>query len=57
MDKTQKYEFTQSIEEYLEENQVYDLFENLLQQLLVKKPERPIDFLLEKISNPESEGK
>jgi len=30
MDKLQKFEYTQSIEQYLEENQVYELFENLL---------------------------
>ena len=31
MDKLQKFEYTQSIEEYLEMNQVYELFENMLQ--------------------------
>ena len=49
MDKNQKYEFTESIETYLEENQVYDLFEKLLQQLLLKKPEKPLEFLIERI--------
>ena len=57
MDKNQKYEFTESIEGYLEENQVYDLFENLLQQLLLKKPEKPIDFLMERIQASDTESK
>lgn len=57
MDKNQKYEFTESIEGYLEENQVYDMFENLLQQLLLKKPEKPIDFLIEKIQQSDQESK
>ena len=30
MDKVQKFEYTQQIENYLEENQVYELFEGLL---------------------------
>lgn len=30
MDKLQKFEYMQSIEAYLEDNQVYELFENLL---------------------------
>ena len=31
MDKVQKFEYTQSIEQYLEDFQVYEMFENLLQ--------------------------
>ena len=47
MDKAQRFEFTQQIENYLEDHHVYDLFENLLQQILVKKPEKPLDFLID----------
>jgi adenylate kinase len=57
MDKNQKYEFTESIETYLEENQVYDLFEKLLQQLLLKKPEKPLEFLIERIQQSDQESK
>ena len=53
MDKQARFEFNNSIENFLEENQVYDLFESLLQQLLLKKPEKPLDFLIERISNPD----
>lgn len=34
---------------------MYDLFESLLQQLLLKKPEKPLDFLIERISNPDQQ--
>ena len=30
---------------------MYDLFDKLLTELLLKKPEKPIDFLIENISN------
>jgi len=47
MDKVQRFEYTQQIESYIEEEKVYELFEGLLQQLIVNKPERPLDFLIE----------
>lgn len=53
MDKLQKYEYMQSIEAYLEDNQVYELFENLLKQLIIHRPEQPLDFLTQKLSRPE----
>jgi len=46
MDKMQKYDFMQSIESYLDENQVYELFEDLLKQLIVARPENPMQFIL-----------
>ena len=55
MDKVQKFEYTQQIENYLEDNQVYELFENLLMQLLVNKPDRPLDFMIEKLQSEPSE--
>jgi len=38
------------MEKYIEENQVYELFEVLMKQLLVAKPERPLDFLIDRLS-------
>jgi len=35
------------IEEYLETNQVYELFEDLLKQLVVKRPENPLEFIMQ----------
>ena len=46
MDKLQKFDYMQSIEQYLDENQIYELFEDLLKQLLVARPEKPLEFLV-----------
>ena len=54
MDKGAKFEFQQTIETYLEENHVYELFEDLLQQLLVAKPDKPLDYLIEMLEKPPS---
>ena len=40
------------IEEYLETNQVYELFEDLLKQLVVKRPEKPLDFIMQALRTP-----
>ncbi len=53
MDKLQKFEYMQSIDSYLEDNQVYELFENLLKQVVIHRPEKPMDFLIDKLSKPE----
>ncbi len=53
MDKLQKYEFMQSIEAYLEDNQVHELFENLMKQLIIHRPEQPLDFLMQKLQKQE----
>ena len=54
MDKLQKFEYMQTIEQYLEEQQVYELFEDLLKQLVVHKPSNPLDFLQEKLKRESS---
>lgn len=54
MDKLQKFDYMQSIEAYLEENQVYELFEDLLKQLIMIKPENPLEFLCEALQQPKS---
>ena len=46
MDKLQKFDYMQSIEQYLDENQIYELFEDLLKQLLVARPDKPLEFLV-----------
>ena len=55
MDKLQKFDYMQSIESYLDDNQVYELFEELLKQLVVSRPENPLPFLLQKIK--QNQGK
>jgi adenylate kinase len=54
MDKQQKLEYQNRIENYLTKEHVYDLFEDLLKNLIVRQPDDPISFLIDKLSNPES---
>jgi hypothetical protein len=54
MDKIQKFEQTKKIDDFLEKNQVFEMFLGLLKQVLVNTPEKPLDFLIEKLSNPTS---
>lgn len=49
MDKMSKFDYMSSIESYLNENQVYELFEDLLKQLVISRPDKPLEFLLQKI--------
>ena len=53
MDNNSKFEYNQSIESYMEEYQVYDLFQNLLKQLVVNKPAKPLDFLIDQLMTVE----
>ena len=54
MDKQQKLDYQNGIENYLSKEHVYDLFEDLLKQLIVKQPDDPVSFLIDKLSAPES---
>jgi adenylate kinase len=60
MDKKQRFEYIQEVEHYLEENtnpssdseyftHVYELFTSLQKQLLIHRPENPIDFLINRL--------
>lgn len=49
MDKVQKFEYATNVEKYLEENHIYERFEGLLEQLLIHKPVKPLDFLIEQL--------
>eukprot|EP01022_Parablepharisma_sp_SALTPOND_P020172 TRINITY_DN3598_c0_g1_i1.p3 TRINITY_DN3598_c0_g1~~TRINITY_DN3598_c0_g1_i1.p3 ORF type:complete len:529 (+),score=59.77 TRINITY_DN3598_c0_g1_i1:2779-4365(+) len=53
MNKSQKLEYQQRLENYMEEHQVYDLLEGLLRSLLKEKPKDPVDFLISRLENPE----
>ena len=52
MDLRQKIEYQQEVESYLEYQNVYDLFEYLLKELLVDKPEDPLNYLISKLEKP-----
>ncbi len=38
--------------DYLEKHHVYQLFENLMQQLIIHKPNDPIEFLITQLQQP-----
>eukprot|EP00357_Protocruzia_adherens_P011907 CAMPEP_0114990330 /NCGR_PEP_ID=MMETSP0216-20121206/10728_1 /TAXON_ID=223996 /ORGANISM="Protocruzia adherens, Strain Boccale" /LENGTH=454 /DNA_ID=CAMNT_0002353477 /DNA_START=37 /DNA_END=1401 /DNA_ORIENTATION=+ len=52
MENATKIEYQKSLESYLEEYQVYDLFTDLLNQLIIEKPNDPVDYLKDILKNP-----
>ena len=55
MDPNQKAEYSENIEEYLEEYKVYDYFYELMKEVVTEKPKNLIDFLIERISKSETQ--
>jgi adenylate kinase len=52
MDRVERFDFQTSVEAFLEENKVYELFETLLKDIIAKRPKDPLDFLIDKLSKP-----
>ena len=52
MNKIQKHDYNESLDDYLDQNQVFELFEDLMKQLLVAKPDDPLNYLIDKLSEP-----
>jgi adenylate kinase len=44
--KEKKLEFQQTLEEYLEQQKLYELVESLMKSLITKKPADPIEHLI-----------
>jgi Dpy-30 motif. len=53
MDKTQKLLYQRDIEKYLESKRVYELFQDLMKALIISKPEDPLDFIIDRLSQPQ----
>jgi adenylate kinase len=53
MDKTQKLLYQREIEKYLEGKRVYETFQELMKSLVISKPEDPLDFIIDKLSQPQ----
>ena len=49
-----KLDFQRQLEEYLEEQKVYDIFESMMKGLIMHKPKDPLQFLVKKLTSPES---
>ena len=54
MERTEKLKYEQGIEQYFDDNKVYDLFEKLFKELVINKPESPIDYLIERLGRKEA---
>ena len=52
MVKLQKHDYMNNIEDYLEHNQIYELFEDLMKQLIVAKPDDHLDYITKVLSAP-----
>ena len=53
MDKTSKLQYQKDVEKYLEEKKVYDVFEELMKNLIIDQPDDPIDYLMTRLSETE----
>lgn len=50
-----KLDFQRQLEEYLEEQKVYDIFEEMMKALIVNKPKDPLQYLVKKLTTAECE--
>jgi adenylate kinase len=48
-----KLDFQQTLEQYLEEEKIHDIFGDMMKALVKERPENPIEFLIEKLKQPE----
>ena len=53
MDRTEKLEYEKGIEQYFDDHKVYDLFEKLFKELIINKPDDPIEYLIERLKRKE----
>ena len=54
MDRKEKLEYEKGIEQYFDDNKVYDLFEKLFKELLVNRPEDPLDYLIDRLKRQDT---
>ncbi len=54
MERTEKLKYEQGIEQYFDDNKVYDLFEKLFKELVINKPDNPLDYLIESLKKEDT---
>ena len=54
MMQDKKLDFQRQLEEYLETQKVYDIFEDMMKSLIMNKPKDPLSFLVKKLTTPDS---
>ena len=52
--KGKKIDFQRGCEEYIEEQGLYEIFEDMMRSLIINKPDDPVKFLIDKLEKPES---
>ena len=54
MDRTEKLEYEKGIEQYFDGHKVYDLFEKLFKELIINRPDDPLDYLIQRLQTPDT---
>jgi adenylate kinase len=54
MDRTEKLEYEKGIEQYFDEHKVYDLFEKLFKELIINRPENPLNYLITRLQRKDT---
>lgn len=52
MNREEQIENYEEIQEYLQKNQVYSIFSQLVQDLILEKPPNVLDYFINKLSKP-----
>lgn len=55
MNREEQIESYEEIQDYLQTNNVYGIFSQLLQQVMLQKPSNLLDFLITELQKPESQ--
>ena len=53
MNKAQRIEYQKNLEDYLEQKNVYQIFETLLTGLIKDMPEDPLEYMIKKLEQAE----
>lgn len=54
MMQDKKLDFQRQLEEYLETQKVYDIFEDMMKALIMNRPKDPLSYLVKKLTTPDS---
>ena len=54
--KEKKIDFQRGCEEYIEEQGLYEVFEDMMRSLIINKPQDPVKFLIDKLEKPQSKS-
>ena len=54
MQEKDKLKFQQSLETYMETEKLHDIFEDMMKALIKDRPKNPVEFLIDRLTQPES---